>query len=324
MTAPLTRRGVLGLGAALGAYGTLAACSSGAPPVASGAPGASAGAAKTISTAAYDAAVRSGPVADAALVEACPWARRVKAAGVLRRGGTETAPIFSLKDPVSGRVTGFDAGIGDLLARYVLGRDEVTGLQALSLTSVDTRETMLHNGTVDVVVATYTITEKRAEKVAFCGPYYSSGTAVQVRVDTTDITSHKDLAGKKIVTETNSSALTAIKDHVPDAEVITFTENDACVAAVEDGRAVAYVLDETILLGNALKNPKVKVVGQPFTLDPYGIGVSKDDPATKEFVNTFLQRIFDDGSWLRLWQATVGVYSEASPTPPVIGSVAGS
>lgn len=96
------------------------------------------------------------------------------------------------------------------------------------------------------------------------------------------------------------------------------------MAAVEDGRAVAYILDETILLGNALKNPRLKVVGQPFTTDPYGIGISKDDPATKAFVNTFLQTIFDDGTWLKMWQATVGLYTESTPTPPKIGEVPGA
>ncbi|HET7724445.1 MAG TPA: hypothetical protein VFK68_07380, partial [Propionibacteriaceae bacterium] len=62
----------------------------------------------------------------------------------------------------------------------------------------------------------------------------------------------------------------------------------------------------------------------PFTTDPYGVGVNKDDPTAKAFVNAFLQKIFDSGDWLKLWKATVGVYVDAAPTPPKIGSVPGS
>lgn len=331
MTVQFTRRGLLYVTAGVGAAGALAACSgTAAAPPAPGAASGSAGsaasaAAKKIDQAAYDAIILAGPVADDAAVSASAWAKKIKAAGVLKRGGTDTGPIFSLKDPMTGRIAGFDAGIADLLAHYITGGKDVSKLVALSQTTVDTRETMLQNNTVDVVVATYTITPKRAEKIAFAGPYYSSGASVQVKASDTTIKSYKDLAGKKVVTETNSTALTAIKDNIPNAEVITFTENDACVAAVEDGRAVAYVLDESILLSNALKNPKVKVVGQPFTVDPYGVGVNKDDAAAKAFVNGFLQKIFDSGDWAKLFKATIGLYSDVpNPTPPKIGSVAGS
>jgi len=50
----------------------------------------------------------------------------------------------------------------------------------------------------------------------------------------------------------------------------------------------------------------------------------RSDAAVKAFVNTFLQKIFDTGDWLKLWKATVGVYVDGVPTPPAIGSVAGS
>jgi len=329
MSIQLSRRNILTLIAATGSAGVLAAC--GGTPQQEGASQQSGGTSskgptdkKTISADTYDSIVKAGPKADASAISASPWAQKIKSAGVLTRGGTDTSPIFSIKDPITGRTLGFDAGIGDLLAHYILSSDDVQKLQKMSQTTVDTRETMLQNNTVDVVVATYTITPERAKKVAFAGPYYSSGDAIQVLASNTDIKSYKDLAGKKIVTETNSSALTSIKKFIPDADVITFTENDACAAAVEDGRAVAYVLDQSILLSNVVKNPKLKVVGEPFTTDPYGIGLNKDDATAKKFVNDFLQKIFDDGSWLKMWKATVGLYTDAEPSTPKIGSVAGS
>lgn len=321
-----SRRGLLYAAAGSSAAVALAACSSGAPPTSpgNGAVSGSANANRQISQDAYDAVIKAGPVADAATVSASPWASKIKSAGFIKRGGTTTGAIFSLKDPTTGRVAGFDAGIGDLLAHYITGGTDVGKLTQVSQTTVDTRETMLQNNTVDIVVATYSITPARAQKIAFAGPYYSSGDSIQVKADNTSIKSVTDLQGKKLVTESNSTAITASEKYVPGNTPTLFADNDSCVAAVQQGRADAYVLDESILLGNAVKNTDLKVVGTPFTTDPYGVGVNKDDPAVKAFVNTFLQKIFDSGDWLKLWQATVGVYVEAQATPPKIGSVAGS
>jgi len=323
-----SRRGLLYVAAGSSAAVALAACSSGTPPTSAGSGSASgsgsAGANRQISQDAYDAVIKSGPVADSSVVSASPWATKIKSQGYIRRGGTTTGAIFSLKDPTTGRIAGFDAGIGDMLAHYITGGTDVSKLTQVAQTSVDTRETMLQNNTVDIVVATYSITVPRAQKIAFAGPYYSSGDSIQVRADNTTIKTVNDLKDKKLVTESNSTAITALQKYVPGNTPTLFADNDSCVAAVQQGRADAYILDEAILLGNAVKATDLKVVGTPFTVDPYGVGVNKDDAAVKAFVNTFLQKIFDSGDWLKLWKATVGVYVDGVPTPPAIGSVAGS
>ncbi len=321
-----SRRGLLYVAAGSTAAVALAACSSGAPPTSTSTSSASgsASANRQISQDAYDTVIKGGPVADGSVVSASSWATKIKSQGYLKSGGTTTGAIFSLKDPTTGRIAGFDIGIADLLAHYITGGTDVSKLTQISQTSVDTRETMLQNNTVDIVVATYSITTARAQKIAFAGPYYSSGDSIQVKSDNTTIKSVTDLAGKKLVTESNSTAITALQKFVPGNTPTLFADNDSCVAAVEQGRADAYILDEAILLGNAVKATDLKVVGTPFTTDPYGVGVNKSDPAVKAFVNTFLQKIFDSGDWLKLWKATVGVYVEAVPTPPALGSVAGS
>lgn len=328
MSTTISRRGLLTLGAVAGTGALLAACSSngGLPPAPAASASASGSAGSQPLTAAiYDKIILAGPVADAATVNGSPWAQKVKNQGYLKRGGVETSVIFSLKDPVTGRTMGFDAGIGDLLAHYILGSTDVAKLQQTSLVTSDTRETMLQNNTVDAVIATYSITPARAQKVAFAGPYYSSGTAVQVRRDNTTINSYKDLDGKKVATESNSTGLTALQKFVPTAQVTLFSDNDSCIAALEQGRVEAYVLDQAILLSNAAKNKNLKVVGEPFTVDPYGIGLNKDDPTAKTFVNGFLQKIFDGGNWADLWKATVGQYVEGGvPKTPTIGSADGS
>ena len=65
-------------------------------------------------------------------------------------------------------------------------------------------------------------------------------------------------------------------------------------------------------------------IGEPFTEDPYGIGLPQGSDA-KAFVNAFLQTIYDDGTWEAIWRATIGaVTGGEAPEPPAIGSVPGS
>ncbi len=84
----------------------------------------------------------------------------------------------------------------------------------------------------------------------------------------------------------------------------------------------AYVLDQGgVLLGNSKADPEVSVVGEPFTEDPYGIGLNKDSDAL-DFVNGFLEAIESDGTWEKLYTATIGQVIEGEvPTPPTIGDL---
>jgi len=274
---------------------------------------------------AYDTVITGAPVADAATVSGNAWAAKIKKQGYLRVGGTDAGPLFSIKDPATGKLTGFDAGLSQMLAHYILGGSDVQKLTKLTITTVDTRETLLQNNSVDAVFATYTITPQRAQKVDFAGPYYESGDAIMVKKGNTSITQVSDLNGKTVATEGNSTAALSLKKFAPKAKVLLFQEDASCVAAVQQGRADAYVLDQGILLSDASTNPAVKVVGTPFTKEPYGIGLPKSNPAAKQFVNAFLQKIYASGDWTKLYQQTIGkVASGTAPTPPTIGSAQGS
>jgi glutamate transport system substrate-binding protein len=270
---------------------------------------------------AIDQIISAAPVAPDSAIPAGSLMAQIKQAGTLKVGGTDAGPVFSIKDPVTGKLTGFDADLSMMLAKFIIGKPSTK----LSLTSVDTREAMLQNGTVDAVFATYTITEPRAKKVDFAGPYYASGDAIMVKKDNTTITKVTDLNGKTVATEGNSTAATEIKKYAPQAKITLFQDDASCVAAVRQGRTDAYVLDQGILLGDATKVSDVKVVGQPFTTEPYGIGLPQQHPEMKAFVNAWLQQIEAAGLWNKLYAATVGkVITGSSPKPPAIGGVPGT
>lgn len=266
-----------------------------------------------------DKILADAPVSDS--IQADTLMAKIKSAGVLEVGGTDAGPVFSIKDPITGKLTGFDADLSMMLAKYIIGKPSTS----LTITSVATREALLQNNTVDTVFATYTITPERATKVDFAGPYYLSGQAILVKKDNTDITSVDDLNGKTVVTESNSTAATSIPKFAPQAKVQLFADDNSCVQAVQQGRADAYVLDQGILLGDATKADDVKVVGTPFTEEPYGIGTPKQNPEMKAFVDDWLKTIEDAGLWKRLYQLTIGkVVSGDVPSPPEIGSAEGS
>ena len=263
----------------------------------------------------YNTVINSGPVAADDVVASSAWASAVKEAGVLKTGGTKTAPVFSLEDATTGEVSGFDTAIGQVLARYLLDITQVTS---------DTREVVLGNGSVQAVIATYTITPERAKKIDFAGPYYSSGQAVLVRADESKITGVSDLAGVKVAVQSGSSSIKALQEAAPKAEQTPFNDHNTCLSALETRQVDAYVVDESLLLSAMQGSDAFKIVGEPFTQDPYGIGLPQGSDA-KAFVNAFLKKIYDDGTWEKIWQATIGVITGGdAPKPPAIGSVPGS
>ena len=269
--------------------------------------------------------IASGPVAADDAVAGSAWAAAIKEKDQLIRGGTVANQVFSLASTTGGQPTGFDAGITQLLAKYILGEGGDEKVEYID-TTVETRETLVQNGTVDCVIATYSITPERLDVIDFAGPYYLSGTAIQVRTeDAEKISGPEDLTGKKVVTQANSTGIQAAEEFIPDYDaslVQTLPDNESCVAALKQGRADAYVLDQGVLLGNSAADPEVTVVGEPFVDDPYGVGLAKDSEGAVDFVNAFLQEIIDSGAWEKLWTATIGeVMDTEAPEPPVPGEL---
>jgi glutamate transport system substrate-binding protein len=268
---------------------------------------------------AFDALIASGIVADDADIEANSWASAVKAAGTLRVGGTRTSFLFSQLDETDNGLRGFDAGLYQLLAKYIFG-DETK----FELTQVDssTRESVLQSDQVDAVFATYSITDSRKEVISFAGPYYTSRQAVLVKAGNTDITGVDSLAGKTVATQSGSTGPDILAEYAPDAVIQEFENDQEARTALEQGRVDAYVTDYTLLLNAIVKNPNVyEIAGDVFgPEDNYGIGLPLGSDGV-EFVNEFLQKIEEDGTWEKLWQISLGDRTgiDTAPEAPAIG-----
>ena len=267
---------------------------------------------------AFDALLADGIVADDVDIAASEWATAVKEAGVLRVGGTRTSFLFSQLDETDNAVRGFDAGVYQLLARYILGDES-----KYELTQVDssTRESVLTSGQVDTVIATYSITDARKEVISFAGPYYTSKQAVLVKAGNSDINGVDDLAGKNVATQSGSTGPDILAEYAPEATVQEFANDQEARTALEQGRVDAYVTDYTLLLNAIVKNPGVyEIAGDTFgPEDNYGIGLPLDSDGVA-FVNDFLKKIEENGTWAELWKISLGERTgiETVPEPPVI------
>ncbi|MBN9330010.1 MAG: ABC transporter substrate-binding protein [Comamonas sp. SCN 67-35] len=271
-----------------------------------------------IDAAAFDALVAQGPVADAATIASSTWASKIKQAGTLRLGATQTSNLFSLLNEKDGRMRGFDAGLAQLVARYILG--DGAKVKFTQVTS-STREQVLINDQVDMVLATYSITPARAEKISFAGPYYTSQAGVLVKASNRAIQSYSDLAGKKVATQAGSTGPAILAQYAPKAAVQEFQTHQEALDALRQGRVDAYVTDYTLLL-NALSlgTGDTRLAGAPFGAeDPYGVGLPKGSDGVA-FVNAFLKKVEADGTWAKLWIISIGqrTGSTSVPTPPAL------
>jgi glutamate transport system substrate-binding protein len=247
---------------------------------------------------------------------------RLQAAGKMTVGTKFDQPLFGLKNPLTGAIEGFDVEIAKIVAQGIWGgtvddaAKHITFVEAVS----KVRESVIQEGKVDMVVATYTINNARKQLVDFAGPYYIAGQDIMVKKDDTSIKSVTDLNGKKVCSVQGSTSLTNVKAKAPQADLsITFDTYSKCAEALKDGRVQAETTDNVILLGLVKDNKDIfKVVGNPFTTEPYGIGMKKGDDAFRTFINDRIDASYRDGSWAAAFNKTVGTAGVTAPTPPPV------
>jgi glutamate transport system substrate-binding protein len=224
-------------------------------------------------------------------------------------------PLFGLKDPRTGDVQGFDVEIAKLIANAI-GKDVKIEFKE---TPSAIRETAIQDGTVDMVVATYTINDTRKQKIDFAGPYYVAGQDIMVAKDNTTIKRVEDLNGKKVCSVQGSTSLSNVRLRAPQAQLTEYDVYSKCADDLRNGRVDAVSTDNVILVGLVDKSGGAfKLVGATFTDEPYGIGLKKGDTAFRTFVNDTLEKLYKNGDWLKAYKDTVGKVDGKSPTPPAV------
>ena len=224
--------------------------------------------------------------------------------GPIKIGIKFDQPGLGLKD--GAKYTGFDVAVATFVAKS-LGHDQkdITWVQAPSAQ----RETLISTGQVDLVVATYSITDKRKEKVSFAGPYFIAGQDLLVKSDDSSITGPDALKGKKLCSVKGSTPAAKVKDKYPDVQLQEYDTYSKCVEALVGGAVDAVTTDNTILAGYASQpayKGKLKVVGKTFSTEKYGIGLKKGDTALCQKVTDALNQMVTLGHWQTAVDANLG------------------
>ncbi|NBE92009.1 glutamate ABC transporter substrate-binding protein [Nonomuraea sp. KC401] len=250
---------------------------------------------------------------------------KVQGANTIVVGTKWDQPSLGLK--MGAEPEGFDVDVAKALVKELAGGKEVEIEWKESASS--NREPFLQNGTVDMIVATYSITEERKGKVTFGGPYVVAHQDVMVRKDDTSINSPQDLKGKKICKAAGSNSYKRITDPPPDGELdIDATTVDAanyseCVQKLSGSNLDAVTTDDLILAGFAKQaGGNFKVLGQGFTDEKYGVGLKKGDTKTCEAVNTAVKKLWDNGTMKQLldkWFGGIQGLKLSEAAPPAEG-----
>jgi glutamate transport system substrate-binding protein len=194
-----------------------------------------------------------------------------------------------------GSYSGFDVDV----AKYVAGElgfteEQIEFVEAPSAN----RENLLSNNQVDMIFATYSITDTRKETVDFAGPYFVAGQDLLVPTDS-DITGPEDLDGKNLCSVTGSTSAQKIKDQYPGVQLVEQPGYAECVTAMGGGQIDAVTTDDIILAGLAAQEAnagKFKVVGNTFSEENYGVGLPKGSDRCED-INAAITKMIDEGAW---------------------------
>ena len=210
-------------------------------------------------------------------------------------GVKEDQPGLGYFDNVTKERSGFDVDIARWIAAS-LGFDE-SKIEYKAIASAN-REQAIINGDIDYYVGTYSITETRKADIDFAGPYFVTGQGLLIRKGDTDYQKLEDLNGKTVCSATGSTPINNIKANFPQIKTQEFDIYSTCVSNLVDKKNDAVTTDQAILIGYAAQDPDNLTVttGPLFTVENYGVGLTKGDDVFRKHVNT----LFTDGG--KVWQ----------------------
>jgi polar amino acid transport system substrate-binding protein len=235
-----------------------------------------------------------GPMPRPNAMPAGTYMAKIQARGRLIAGVSADSLNLGARNPVSGKIEGFDIDMVRAVAKAIFGDPNKIELRVISSPQ---RIPVLQNEQVDIVARNMTINCSRWQQIAFSAEYYRSGQKTLVPVDST-ATSLEDLDGKTICAPAGSTSLDNLKKKNPQAVPITADTDTGCLALFQSGKAYGITGDDTVLAGDVAQDPYAKVLPERFSDEPYGLGMSLRHPEFVQFVNQVLDQMKANGTWM--------------------------
>ncbi|AUS95284.1 amino acid ABC transporter substrate-binding protein [Clostridium thermosuccinogenes] len=231
----------------------------------------------------------------------------IKERGKIRIG------VFSDKNPFgyvdeNGVNQGFDVYIARRFAKDLLGDESKVEFVLVDAAS---RVAFLESNKVDIIMANFTVTEERKQKVDFANPYMKVSLGI-VSPESAPITSIEQLKGKKAIVAKGTTAETFLTENYPEIEQLKFEQYTEIFEALKDGRGDAIVNDNTEVIAWAKQNPGF-VVGVP-TLggqDTIAPAVKKGNKELLDWINNELAALGKENFIHKAYDETLAdIYGE--------------
>jgi glutamate transport system substrate-binding protein len=227
-------------------------------------------------------------------------------------GVKNDVPQIGLLNPATGKVEGFEIDLGNIIADRL-------GVEAEFVETVSAnRIPFLNEDKVDLVISTMTINDERKQQIDFSVVYYLAGQTLLVK-NGSKITGVKALNDERatVCSASGSTSEKNVRIAAPNANVLLQPQYSQCFQLLQNDQVQAVTTDDIILLGFAKTDPaQFKLVGEPFSKEPYGMGIKKGREGFKEFVDGVLQEIKQDGTWVMLYDKWVKPITGTSDQPP--------
>lgn len=196
------------------------------------------------------------------------------------------------------RLRGFDIDLTREIAKRFLGSPDAVEFKQVTPSS---RIFSLTSGSIDMIVATMTITPQRLQVVDFSDPYYYTGEVIMVSKGS-KIRSMKDLNGKRVAIVLGSTSEKNIRMLAPQAILKGFRTYTSAYTALKSGRVEAMTSDESILRGFAMDDHSVVLLKKRYTEEPYGIAFRKDESSKslQVAINSIIAEMKADGTITKL------------------------
>ncbi len=201
-------------------------------------------------------------------------------------------PPFGYLDK-DGKNIGFDVDLAKLITKRILG-DENKAIFIPVNTS--NRIMKLSSGEVDMVIATMSITPQRQMILDFSIPYHIAGQAIMVKKDS-KITSLMELQDKKAIIVFGSTVERNLRSNVPNITIIGYKTYPEAFAALKEGKADAMISDDTILLGQKMRDDSVKILPKRYSKEPYAVAFAKGEQSESliEVVDSEIDNLVSKG-----------------------------
>ena len=236
----------------------------------------------------------------------------------IKKSGVIRIAVFSDKKPFGyvdeyGKYQGYDVYFAERLAKDLGVKVKYVPVEAAA------RVEILETGKVDIVLANFTVTPARAEKVDFALPYMKCALGV-VSNEKDLITSPEQLEGKTLIVSKGTTAETFFTENYPKVNLLKFDQYSEAYNALLDGRGAGLSTDNTEVLAWAIENPGFAVgIESLGSLDTIAPAVTKGNKTLLDFINSEIKNLAKENFFHADYEATLRpVYGEKSDADALV------